>query len=156
MSRFLKRNPFAGSVRLAKKKRKRQPKPHARRHLVQSLERRDHPGSMLEVSAIALLGRPDGESKDPIDQMLRTAEDMRTRREQYERLTNLKRSQAAEPLRHDGRNRRTRQGHRSFRTTIEIRISADVQPPIDGWIDPSRTRTSQLRIRCSVRSPIHS
>ncbi|WP_184305136.1 Ig-like domain-containing protein, partial [Aporhodopirellula rubra] len=75
-----------------------QEKRKARNHIVQQLERRDHPGSMLEASMFALLGPPDGKSNDPIDQMLDSAEAMRERRAEYERLTNFS-HRAAQPYR---------------------------------------------------------
>ncbi len=102
MSKLLCRKPFTHHGRAGRKKRQRHPKNRTRRHLVETLERRDHPGSMLEVSAIALLGRPNGESTDPIDQMLRTAQSMLARRELDERRTSLKQAQAGQPLHHHG------------------------------------------------------
>lgn len=74
----------------------------ARHHLVQTLGRRDHPGSMLEVSAISLLGDRPGESDDPIDQMLRSSEAVRHRREAYERAIDFGRAKTARPLRNPG------------------------------------------------------
>ncbi|MEL7337532.1 MAG: hypothetical protein AAFN70_15170, partial [Planctomycetota bacterium] len=59
----------------------------SRRHLLETLERRDHPGGMWDISMMALLGmQPEGKSDDPVDQMMQSAAAQRNRRDQVNRL----------------------------------------------------------------------
>ena len=88
-----RRRQATEALRRAAQKRRR------RQHLIQTLERRDHPGSMLEASMLALLGKPEGQSDDPVDQMLDSADVMRQRREAYQRLTSYKSNQASKTFR---------------------------------------------------------
>ena len=75
--------PFRSNSLTRNKRRRKLSRRKARHHLLQTLERRDHPGSMLEVTLIGLLGDREGDSNDPIDLMLQSAEAMRQQQDQY-------------------------------------------------------------------------
>ena len=89
-ARWANLSSWSSFTRKGQQKRRKIQRRKSRNHVVQTLERRDHPGSMLDVGMIALLGEPEGESKDPLVQSLKSAEHYRQQREQYERLTNTK------------------------------------------------------------------
>ncbi|MEO1615839.1 MAG: Ig-like domain-containing protein, partial [Planctomycetota bacterium] len=73
-----------------------------RKHFLQQLERRDHPGGLLESGLLGLLGEPEGDSNDANSQLLRSADGIRARRELYQRLTHLR---GDEPFRTDAAER---------------------------------------------------
>ena len=69
-------------LRRAIKERVRRYKHRNRVQLIQTLERRDHPGSMMDVSALSLLGKAEGASDDPVSSMMKSADFNRARLQQ--------------------------------------------------------------------------